>query len=229
MTIPPSPVRRATPGPFRYDGATMRKLVAAISKERFATYLQLAGGDRRRALQLYAHNAALGSAFHWPIQALEVTLRNAANDAMTMEDGIYWFDDPQLEQPQRDAVMAAKDKLDWEAGSQSPGRVVAELSLGFWVALFAKCYEETLWRTVLYRCFDPTPARRQLHKQLNGVRRLRNRVAHHEPILPRNLQADYETIMWVLNMLSPETAAWVEHHSRVREELARSSRSIGRF
>jgi len=229
MTIPPNPARRAIPGPFRYDGATMRKLVAAISNERFATYLRLAGGDRRRALQLYARNAALGSVFHWPIQALEITLRNAANDAMTAKDGIHWFDGPQLEQPQRDAVTAAKDKIHWKAGAQPPGRVVAELSLGFWVALFAKGYEEALWRTALYRCFDPAPARRQLHKQLNRLRRLRNRVAHHEPILSRDLQADYEAIKWVLGMLSPETAAWVEHHSRVREELARSSRTIGRF
>ena len=228
MTIPPSSVR-VTPGPFRYDGATMRRLVAAISNERFATYLQLAGGDRRRALQLYARNAALGSAFHWPIQALEVTLRNAANDAMTAQAGIYWFDGRLLEQPQRAAVMAAKDKLDWEAGPQLPGRVIAELSLGFWVALFAKCYEELLWRTALYRCFDPTPARRKLHQQLNTLRRLRNRIAHHEPILSRNLQQDYEAILWMLNSLSPTTAAWVEHHSRVREELARSSRAIGRF
>ena len=89
--------------------------------------------------------------------------------------------------------MAAKDKLDWEAGSQLPGRVVAELSLGFWVALFARGYEESLWRTALYRCFDPTPARRQLHKQLNRLRRFRNRVAHHEPILSRDLQTDYES------------------------------------
>ncbi|MYJ82529.1 MAG: hypothetical protein F4046_12100 [Acidimicrobiaceae bacterium] len=66
----------------------MRKLVAAISNERFATYLQPAGNDRRRALQLYAHNAALGSAFDWPIQAFEITLRNAVNDAMTLENGI---------------------------------------------------------------------------------------------------------------------------------------------
>lgn len=44
----------------------------------------------------------------------------------------------------------------------------------------------------------------------------------------RHLPADYEAIMRVLDMLSPATAAWVEHHSRVREELARSSHTIGR-
>lgn len=229
MTIQPNPIRRTAPRPFRYDGTTMRRLVTAISTERFATYLQLASGDRRRALQLYARNAALGSAFHWPIQALEITLRNAANDAMTSENGIHWFDGPQLAQPQRDAVTAAKDKLHWEAGAQPAGRVVAELSLGFWVALFAKGYEESLWRTALHRCFDPTPARRQLHRHLNRLRRLRNRVAHHEPILSRNLQADYDAILWVLDLLSPETAAWVEHHSRVREQIELPPSKITRF
>ena len=42
-----------------------------------------------------------------------------------------------------------------------------------------------------------------------------------------------ETIKWALKMLSPVTAGWVEHHSRVAEELAgsgyaRSGSSPGR-
>lgn len=221
MTIQPKPALYTASGPFRYDGSTMRELVAAISKERFATYLRFAEGDRRRALQLYAHNANLGSAFYWPLQALEITLRNAANDAMTVDYGIHWFDGPQLAQPQRDAVTAAKYKLRWVAGAHPPGRIVAELSFGFWVALFARGYEESLWRTVLHRCFDPVPVRKQLHKQLNQLRRLRNRIAHHEPILSLDLPSRYEAIISVITMLSPATAEWVEHHGEAPEELGR--------
>lgn len=228
MTISPDGAPSTT-SRFRYDGTTMRPLRAAISDERFTTYLELAGNDRRRALQLYTYNAALGSAFHGPLQALEVTLRNVVHDAITEERGTFWFEDPQLDEPQRDAVTVAKQELHWEKGPQTPGRIVAALNLGFWVALFAKRYEELLWRPTLHHCFDPTPARRRLHNQLNRLRRFRNRVAHHEPILQRRLQDDHDAILWVLGMLSPQTEAWVRHHSRVLEVLAKPAHRVDSF
>lgn len=228
MTIPLEQAS-STSGRFRYDGATIRALCATMSEERFATYLKMAKGDRRRALQLYAQNAALGSAFHGPLQALEVTLRNAVHDAMTVTGGVRWFESPQLDQPQQDAVTKAKGKLDNGMAPHDPGRIVAELSFGFWVALFARRYDESLWRTALHRCFDPTPPRRPLHDQLNRLLALRNRIAHHEPILQRNLRGYHDAILWVLGMLSPEMEHWVKHHSRVLDVLAQPAHRIVHF
>lgn len=229
MTIPFEAASSTPPGPFRYDGAMLRILCTAISKERFATYLDIGGGDRRRAIQLYAYNAALGSAFHGPLQALEVTLRNAVHNSITRACGAKWLEDRHLEQPQRDAVDIAKDELNWAHGPQNSGRIVAALSLGFWVALFAKRYEEDLWRPVLHRCFNPRQDRRSLHDRLNRIRRLRNRIVHHEPILHRDLRADHDLILWTLNLLSPEMKTWVEHHSRVLDVLAQPAHRINHF
>ncbi|MCY3616633.1 MAG: hypothetical protein OXG66_03065 [Acidimicrobiaceae bacterium] len=228
MTIPLEQAS-STSGHFRYDGATIRALCAAMSEERFATYLRMAKGDRRRALQLYAQNAALGSAFHGPLQALEVTLRNAVHDAMTVTGGVRWFESPQLDQPQQDAVTKAKGKLDNGMAPHKPGRIVAELSFGFWVALFARRYDESLWRTTLHQCFDPTPPRRPLHDELNRLLALRNRIAHHEPILQRNLRGYHDAILWVLGMLSPVMKHWVRHHSRVNEVLEQPTYRMVRF
>lgn len=228
MTIPPGQAS-STPSRFRYDGATMRALYAAISSERLTRYLKLAEGDKRRALQQYAYNAALGSAFHGPLQALEVTLRNAVHIAITEERGVNWFDGPGLEQPQQDAVRNAKEDLRWERGPQDPGRIVAGLSFGFWVALFAKRYEKELWRPVLHQCFNPRQDRRRLHDRLNRLRRLRNRIVHHEPILHWDLRADHDLILWVLDLLSPETRNWVEHHSRVPGVLDQPAHQVRYF
>jgi hypothetical protein len=148
---------------------------------------------------------------------------------MTVADGERWFESQQLEKPQRDAVAKARNKLGSGAGPHDPGRIVAELSFGFWVALFARRYEVLLWRTTLHQRFDPTPARRLLHNRLSGLLALRNRIAHHEPILQRNLQADHDKILWVLGTLSPEMGAWVRHHSRVLQVVAQPAQRIGRF
>ncbi len=228
MTLPPSRGWN-TPSRFRYDGETMRALFSATSSERLTRYMRLAGGDRRRALQQYAYNAALGSAFHGPLQTLEVTLRNSMHTAMTERFGAMWFELPALEQPQQNAVNDAKERLSWEKGPQDPGRLVAALSFGYWVALFAKRYEASLWRPSLHRCFSPRQDRRRLHDQLNRLRRLRNRIVHHEPILHWDLPSDHDLILWTLNLLSPETKAWVEHHSHVLGVLHQPAHRIRHF
>ena len=148
---------------------------------------------------------------------------------MTAAHNEFWFDSPLIRDPERETVDKATKSLRREGKTRTPGDVVAAVNLGFWVALFKKKYDTTLWRTELHRSFNPTPSRFDLHQQLDRLRTLRNRIVHHEPILQRDLHADHDGILWALNMLSPETAAWVEYHSRVRDELARSSHTIGRF
>ena len=228
MTIPNS-ADAHNQAPFRYDRSTVRALKRAISPERFGTYLKLAAGDRHQALQLYARNAAVGAAFHGPLQSLEVTLRNAIDEAMAAAYRSFWFDSPVLMDAERKSIVRASESLRREGKPRTSGDVIATVSLGFWVALLNKRYDATLWRTVLHECFDPTPARARLHSQLDSLRRLRNRIAHHEPILERNLRKDHDHILHILGLLSPPTVRWVEHHSRVLEVLAQPSRRLANF
>lgn len=212
---------------YKYDGHTLGALRTCISLERFGTYLELAQGDRRLAIQMYLRNAALGGAFHGPLQALEVTLRNAIHRTLTASCGVFWFDDSRLlRATEQTSVRRANQKI---RNQRTPGRVVAELNFGFWVALFSKSYDHGLWRTDLHLIFTPKPNRRELHDQLDRLRTLRNRIAHHEPILQRDVRVDHERILWILKMLSPVTAAWVAHHSRVIEILNTNPRRITRF
>lgn len=219
-----------TVDPFVYDGDVVQALRDGMSPERFQTYLNLAGQDRRRALQIYTRNAALGSAFHGPLQTLEVTLRNAVHRSLSVSRGVAWYRDRALLRPtELQSVAQARESLSRKRKPHGPGRVVAELNLGFWVALFARKYDSNLWCPHLRQEFSPEPTRAELHDQLNRLRTLRNRIAHHEPILQRDLRTDHEKLMWILHMLSPHTASWVAHHSRVPEVLAQSNRAINRF
>ena len=212
---------------YKYNGRTLRELRACISPERFGTYLELAEGDRRRAIQMYLRNTALGGALHGPLQALEVTLRNAVHRTLAASCGEFWFDSSLLlRATEQVSVRRANQKL---RKQRTPGRVVAELNFGFWVALFSKTYDNGLWRTDLHLRFTPQPKRRELHDQLNRLRTLRNRIAHHEPILQRDVRVDHERILWILEMLSPATAAWVRHHSRVLEVLDTKPHLVTRF
>ena len=215
---------------YQYSSQILMALREDISPDRFNTYLKHASGAHELAMQLYTWNIALGSAFYGPLQALEVTLRNAIHNQMASRHGDLWFNNPALlKQKQRNSVTRAARELREQKKQSTAGRMVAQLSFGFWPALFAKRYDALLWRTDLHQIFSPQPNRQELYNQLNRLRTLRNRIAHHEPILQRDLRTDYEKLLWILEMLSPEAALWVTHHSRVIEVLGAKSHSIARF
>ena len=58
-------------------------------------------------------------------------------------------------------------------------------------------------------------ARRQAYGPLNDLRKLRNRIAHHEPIFARRLLEDHQRILDVTGWFSPPARTWIERHSRV--------------
>jgi len=52
---------------------------------------------------------------------------------------------------------------------------------------------------------------------LAPIRTLRNRIAHHEPIIAWNLPRHYAKIIELTGWLCPSAAEWCEAHSRFRE------------
>ena len=203
-----------------------RQLIKFISGERFARYQEAAGGDIDAALHLYVWNISVGGAFWGPLQVLEVALRNALHDRLTArfsrED---WWNAPSLilTTVHRQAIAAAYDRLAQERKVPASGRVVAQLSLGFWVGLLGTGhnYEMTLWRPALRHAFmKRIGTRRQLHHDFDRLRTFRNRIAHHEPIFHRHLAADHMHIVRLIGLISPVTAEWVTENSRVDAVLA---------
>lgn len=93
--------------------------------------------------------------------------------------------------------------------------MVAELSFGFWVSLLGGAYHNSLWTPVLHRAFPHlgNTKHKAVYYTFNQLRKLRNRIAHHEPIFNRHLFADYESIITAINWICPEMAAWVDSNS----------------
>ena len=83
----------------------------------------------------------------------------------------------------------------------------------------------TLWRPAVRRAFPHRSplTRKQAHRPLNDLRKLRNRIAHHEPIFVRNLLEDHQRILDVTGWISPGARSWMEGHSRVAELLDASN------
>lgn len=110
-------------------------------------------------MRLYLWNAELCAALYLPIQGLEVVLRNALHDELAKVNGPDWFHHGgvPLAYVQAAIVQEIQGRLLKQRKAVTPASMVAELSLGFWVALLGKDYDATLWRACLYKAFINRP------------------------------------------------------------------------
>lgn len=195
--------------------AAIDELEAALSLERFARYVAWAGGDRQTALELYTLNTQVSEALYIALHTLEVSLRNRIHTVMSAMHGEYWCQAPGvLLVPHQSAQVAdAIADLHAEGKDPLPGRVVAALSFSFWTAMFSPAYEDA-WRSGLHAIAAKPDgsrlARKAFSRPLTQVRVLRNRVAHHEPILHWNLRCHHSALRELTGWLSPPAAAWSE-------------------
>ena len=197
-------------------------LEQALSLERFGRYLDWAAGDRARAIELYTLNTRISESLYTPLQMLEVALRNRIHAVLTEARHEDWFHDAgfltasQAEQ----LAKAIEDVRDGAKREPTPGRIVAALTFGFWTAMFGPEYE-TLWQTTLHRIARRPDGkglrRKDFSRPLMPIRMLRNRIAHHEPVIAWDVPKHYRNIIELTGWLCPAAADWCEAHSRFLE------------
>lgn len=200
----------------------IEQLKPVISDERIGTYLTAAGFDPDRALRLYIWNALVGEAFHLPVQSVEVALRNRINRHLINLYGEKWWQENSfLNMAGRDRaadIEVALLRIRNRGAALETGQIVATLSFGFWASLLQKRYNPALWGGRLQAAFPHLPvekSRGDLAQRVKRVADFRNRVWHHEPIIKKDLLAEYSVAMELLTWICPIKAGWVRPHCRV--------------
>ena len=214
---------------FRPMDASRRDAVlATLTPPRLTKYLAATNNDPHRALRLYALNTRVSAEFLADLHYVEIALRNRFDEQLTLTFGASWFDQPGFKAllPLRsmDILRTARSKAakHLPAGTPvKPGKVIAELSFGFWLTLTNPSFEHTLWVPCLHKAFRPrrVPARSAFNAMLEKLRVLRNRVAHHEPIFHLNLQLQHRVLADVCRLLCPATTAFMLETSDVRRVI----------
>ena len=204
-----------------FDRRELAELPRVVSEPRFATYLKATANDRERALGLYEWNLRISAAFMVPLQVCEVSTRNGVAEAIGLLHGENW---PwsngflrSLPRPRRTRDYDPKSDLEAVAAHQpTTGKVVADLKLAFWEKLFTVGQDHRLWEPYFRVAFPGAPpeldiptARAKAFADLQAIRKLRNRIAHHEPIFSRTLTTDYRRIVEIIGWRSRVAAEWV--------------------
>ena len=191
-------------------------LKRALSAERLEPYLigSVSGAD---PLAWYLWNVCLTEALYPILHGIEVSLRNSLHETIHRDtgDASWMLKGGLLQKREADQVRDSSSRLESRRKGISSGRVVAELSFGFWTSLLDKRYEGVLWPRLLSTAFPEVPrplrTRADLSVRLNEIRRLRNRAFHHEPIwhwrdLPQQHAHAVEMLFWLCKDLGRMTA-----------------------
>lgn len=101
--------------------------------------------------------------------------------------------------------------------------MIPELKFAFWQKLFTSRYDGRLWNTHLPTVLPHigagaaltiAQARERVYEDPEHIRQLRNRIAHHEPIIARNLHDDFQRIDELIRFRCNATAGWMRNNQQ---------------
>ena len=188
----------------------------SLSRDRLGTY---PGASDKESLDRYARNVRLSEALYPSLQTLEVVVRNKCETALLATFGPTWCLSPEFRRLSNPNTLSILEKAVHNVQKRkrpvTSGAVVAELTFGFWTHLFSKELETAFYvpnnRTLLPHAVRSRLVRGYVHGELRMINDLRNRVAHHEPVLTRaTLFNDYERIALLMADMCPDTCQWLQ-------------------
>ncbi|MBN2675943.1 MAG: Abi family protein [Alphaproteobacteria bacterium] len=170
-------------------------------------------------VKYYLQNISISQLYYEYLHFFEITLRNKVANHLkkTWPD---WIDPNSdfiqniLKKEQTDQFLSCLKRLKTPKNKEDEDRVISELGLGFWTSLFNKAYDQTIWKQKEFKNIFPNFSKSlgTISKELDEIRRIRNRVFHYEQILTYNPDKNYELIYSYLCNMIPK-------HHELREKL----------
>ena len=202
-----------------------------ISAQRMRKYLVTCGGDTKKAMTLYRYNLELSKEMFTVISCFELALRNRIDNVLVNHLGNEWLKDSILRGGifNVDTRVANTKKIIEKAyngllkdGKYSHHKLLAEMEFGIWKYMYA-APQYALTGNVLLDVFPNKPKttvniqfdNSYVFRELDYINKLRNRIAHHEPICfnkNQNLDLTYvknrhSRMIWLLQWMNIDSAS----------------------
>lgn len=166
-----------------------------FSQPRYNRYLISTGNDTNRAKKLYLANIRLAQAFHPILSQFEVILRNSLHNQLsihfadqnwirTEKNGFMSHQSLGNRPFLKNQILSSERKMRRGHNTITSGKLIADQTLGFWIALFSRPHYRLLsGKPIQIFPFKPAVENRaSLHQKLKKIRDFRNRVNHCEPL-----------------------------------------------
>lgn len=195
-----------------------------FSDKRLERYLN-AHSDEQKAILHYQCNIELAESFYVCLSVFEIALRNSlCRELETMTGRKDWYalfpSTPGLKYLNRYITVACK-QIAMRHEPLTPDKVIAELTLGFWVSLLNAEYEKLLWKDIR-RAFPFMPKKEKQRKNvsapLNVIRAFRNRIFHNESICwnLNRVTEIHSTIIQMMGWINKDLPEWIEPFDRFK-------------
>jgi hypothetical protein len=183
-----------------------------VSAERFNAYRVSPSESEAETIKRYLYNTELCSTFYIPLHIMEIGLRNTLNYSISQEYGVNWLTQGILHDREQNSVEEAIQNLKKRKEPCHTGKIIAELTFGFWASLLYQKYDApsfkiagkaVIWPYCIKETFPYMPkrdrTRKNAEKKIEGIRKFRNRIFHHEPIWKINLIEKHNEILEVIS------------------------------
>lgn len=200
------------------------RVADVLSRERLAKYLTRSGDDVGLALDLYAWNQEIGTALTVTLSQVEVCLRNQISLALGNAFGPAWHRVVRFRHAHAE-VQHELDKAEDRVKKAIPSLpdIIAASDFALWRELCKPAYAGVFWAKRIPIAFPymklvgkEREILAELHRRVDLLLKLRNRIAHHEPIIGSNWErigaklADrHRDAAEVLGWMSHDLARWV--------------------
>jgi hypothetical protein len=219
---------------------TPTELERAFSIPRFQRYVEAAKGDYAKGYDWYKVNLRLSSKLFSVLGVFEVTFRNAVDRHYQLRYDEKWL----LTQSSPDGFLTKKgcektlanalEVIGWR-DYYAHDKVVANLGIAFWRSLF-NSKEFSAGGDSLLKIFPNKPKGKSLnhtyvYNKLYPVTKIRNRIAHHDPICfaPKTSeisaewpQKAYDSMTELITWLGFNPEIMLDGVDFVQEEIAQS-------
>lgn len=169
-----------------------------MSRERLQKYVLACNGDTRKAMTLYRLNLKASQEMFTVVSCFEVALRNAIDGILTQRLGLHWLRDSVQSggifsgnntRLTRNIIANAYNELQ-KRGSYIPSKLLSSMEFGVWKYMFSPVQYRVTGQCLL-QAFPNKPRSTRtiqynntyIFNELDKVNSLRNRIAHHEPII----------------------------------------------
>lgn len=194
------------------------KTIDLLSESRYRRYLNRCDNNHEAALEYYAFNVRAAQASYVVLEAGEILLRNQIHKQLVeFHNKSNWYEDwlmdknyAQFHKKINSAIKSIRKRKE----QVNADKVVAEMTLGFWVTIFNAEFERIYWKQLrlIFRNISKNQRKRHtVSSALNRFRKFRNRVSHYEPITfnIRSLQANYNNILGIIEAIDHDYCHWV--------------------